>query len=108
MVISSSIMRGFRLEHLLKRLLERMNFYLIMEFVLLSKYHKENPYVFGTGHHTIQYEPRKAALCMFGGNLTGVALSGCQYYMIIQSLRKYYTFMVTLICMNFQQDQVIK
>jgi hypothetical protein len=72
-------MRGFRLEHLLKRLLDENEFLSDMEFVRLSKYHKENPYVFGTGAIIpFNMNQVKAALGMFGGNSNWRGLSGCQ------------------------------
>ncbi|MGB7392834.1 MAG: glucosidase [Pricia sp.] len=89
-----SIMRGFRLEHLLKRLLDEDEFLSDYGIRSLSKYHKEHPYVFKHhGHHMIQYEPGESRSGMFGGNSNWrgpiwIPLN----YMIVQSLRKYYKF----------------
>lgn len=89
-----AIMRGFRLEHLLKRLLDENEFLSDYGIRSLSKYHKENPYVFDHhGHHTISYESGESRSNMFGGNSNWRGPIWMPLnYMIVQSLRKYYTF----------------
>ena len=89
-----SIMRGFRLEHLLKRLLDEGEFLSDYGIRSLSKYHKKYPFVFQHhGHHQIQYEPGESRSNMFGGNSNWRGPIWMPLnYMIIQSLRKYYTF----------------
>lgn len=87
-----SIMRGFRLEHLLKRLLDENEFLSDYGIRSLSKFHKDHPFVFN-GLHQIQYEPGESRSGMFGGNSNWRGPIWMPLnYMIIQSLRKYYTF----------------
>ncbi|MGB6154203.1 MAG: glucosidase [Pricia sp.] len=89
-----SIMRGFRLEHLLKRLLDEDEFLSDYGIRSLSKYHKKHPFVFRHhGHHQIQYEPGESQSNMFGGNSNWRGPIWMPLnYMIVQSLRKYYTY----------------
>tara|TARA_R110000868_G_scaffold141147_6_gene357331 strand:- start:3426 stop:6047 length:2622 start_codon:yes stop_codon:yes gene_type:complete len=89
-----SIMRGFRLEHLLKRLLDEDEFLSDYGIRSLSKYHEKYPFVFQHhGRHQIQYESGESRSSMFGGNSNWRGPIWMPLnYMIIQSLRKYYTF----------------
>ena len=89
-----AIMRGFRLEHLLKRLLDEDEFLSDYGIRSLSKYHEKHPFVFQHhGHHQIQYEPGESRSNMFGGNSNWRGPIWMPLnYMIIQSLRKYYSF----------------
>lgn len=90
-----SILRTYRLEHLLKRLLDEEEF--LSEFGIrsLSRYHKDHPYVFENAgqKHVIQYEPAESGNYMFGGNSNWRGPIWFPInYLIIQSLKKFYEF----------------
>ncbi|MCJ7468282.1 MAG: hypothetical protein MUO53_16500 [Maribacter sp.] len=89
-----SIMRGFRLGHLLKRLFDEDEFLSDYGIRSLSKYHEKYPFVFQhNGHHQIQYEAGESRSNMFGGNSNWRGPIWLPLnYLIIQSLRKYYLF----------------
>ncbi|QCR21046.1 glucosidase [Pontibacter sp. SGAir0037] len=89
-----SIMRGYRLEHLLKRLLDESEFLSDFGIRSLSKYHLEHPFEFDHhGKHVIQYEPGESSSYMFGGNSNWRGPIWFPLnYLIIQSLRKYYSY----------------
>ena len=89
-----SIMRGFRLEHLLKRMLDEDEFLSEYGIRSLSKFHKKNPFIFEHhGLHKIKYEPGESMTNMFGGNSNWRGPIWFPLnYLIIQSLRKYYEY----------------
>ena len=89
-----SLLRGFRLEHLLKRLVDKAEFLSDYGIRSLSKYHEEHPFVFNhRGSHTIKYTPGESDTSMFGGNSNWRGPIWFPInYMIIQSLRKFYKY----------------
>ncbi|MDF9795713.1 hypothetical protein OKW21_000976 [Catalinimonas alkaloidigena] len=89
-----SVLRAYRLEQLLKRLLDEDEFLSDYGIRSLSKHHKENPFIFEHhGKHVIQYEAGESSSSMFGGNSNWRGPIWLPLnYLIIQSLRKYYKF----------------
>lgn len=90
-----SIMRGFRLEHLLKRLLDEAEFLSDFGIRSLSKSHKEKPYIFDYYgvKHIIEYEPGESRSHMFGGNSNWRGPIWFPLnYLIIKALKKYYKY----------------
>ncbi len=89
-----SIMRAYRLEHVLMRLLDENEFLSEYGIRSLSKYHKDNPFVFRhNGDHRIKYVPGESETRMFGGNSNWRGPIWLPInYMIIKSLKEYYKF----------------
>ena len=89
-----SLLRGFRLEHVLKKLLDENEFLSDYGIRSLSKYHEKNPFVFKHhGEHRIEYVPGESKTSMFGGNSNWRGPIWFPInYLIIQSLRKFYKF----------------
>ena len=89
-----SIMRAYRLEHVLIKLLDENEFLSPFGIRSLSKYHEKNPFVFNAhGEHRIQYTPGESKTAMFGGNSNWRGPIWFPLnYLIIQSLRKYYKY----------------
>lgn len=90
-----AIMIGDRLGHLLKRLLDEAEFLSDFGIRSLSKYYEENPFVFEykENEYRVQYEPGESTSDMFGGNSNWRGPIWLPLnYLIINSLRKYYTY----------------
>lgn len=90
-----AIMVGDRLEHLLKRLLDEAEFLSDYGIRSLSKYYQDKPFVFGYlgNEYRIQYEPGESSSSMFGGNSNWRGPIWLPInYLIINALRKYYTY----------------
>ncbi len=89
-----SIMRGFRLEHVMKKLLDENEFLSPYGIRSLSKYHKDNPFIFEHhGNHRISYVPGESDTDMFGGNSNWRGPIWFPLnYLIIRSLLKFYQY----------------
>ncbi len=89
-----SIMRAYRLEHVLKRMLDEKEFLSEYGIRSLSKSHEKEPFIFEHhGQHHIKYEPGESMTDMFGGNSNWRGPIWFPLnYLIIQSLRKYYEY----------------
>ncbi len=90
-----AIMRSFRLDHLLRRMLDEAEFLSDYGIRSLSKHYEKNPYVFEhyNGKHTIQYEAGESTSDMFGGNSNWRGPIWLPLnYLIIISLKKYYAY----------------
>jgi hypothetical protein len=90
-----AIMVGDRMEKLLKHLVDEASFLSDYGIRSLSKTHEADPYVFEYQgeRYNIQYEPGESSSSMFGGNSNWRGPIWLPLnYLIIHSLRKYYTY----------------
>ncbi|MCL4551189.1 MAG: glucosidase [Bacteroidetes bacterium] len=65
-----SLLRGHRLKRILKRMLDESEFLSDYGIRALSKFHKDNPYVFNDNGNvfSVNYEPAESETNLFGGN----------------------------------------
>lgn len=90
-----SLLRGHRMKCLLRRMLDETEFLSTYGIRALSKYHKENPYIFrhNGDAHTVGYQPAESDTYLFGGNSNWRGPIWFPVnYMIIESLVKFHHY----------------
>lgn len=87
-----SLLRGYRMRALLKRMLDPAEFLSDYGIRGLSKYHDKNPYAFGDGP-PLQYDPAEATTIIMGGNSNwrGPVWFPINY-LLIESLQKFHQY----------------
>jgi len=87
-----SLLRGYRMRALLKRMLDPMEFLSDYGVRGLSKYHDQNPYAFGDGP-PLRYAPAEATVIIMGGNSNwrGPVWFPINY-LLIESLQKFHQY----------------
>lgn len=90
-----SMLRGHRMSHLLRRMLDETEFLSDYGIRALSRYHKENPYVFvdNGNSFSVGYLPAESDSDFFGGNSNwrGPVWFPVNY-LLIESLHKFYAY----------------
>ncbi len=87
-----ALVRGHRLERLLKRMLDPAEFLSDYGVRSLSKYHADHAYVFHVDGiaHTVQYEPAESQTGLFGGNSNWRGpIWFPMNYLLIEALRQF-------------------
>ncbi len=99
-----SLLRGYRMKSLLKRMLDETEFLSDYGIRALSKAHEHDPYVFESQGHrlTVGYEPAESQSGMFGGNSNwrGPIWFPVNYLLIeaLQRFHHYYGDALTVEC----------
>ncbi len=90
-----ALVRGHRMKHLLKRMLDSTEFLADYGIRSLSKYHATHPYVLHVDgvDYTVQYDPAESRTELFGGNSNWRGPIWFPLnYLLIESLQKFYYF----------------
>ena len=90
-----SLMRGFRMKMMLKRLLDENEFLSDYGIRSLSKFHLQHPYQFNGDEQvqTVKYTPGESDNNIFGGNSNWRGPVWLPMnWLVIESLRRYYSF----------------
>lgn len=90
-----SLLRGYRLKRLLKRMLDETEFLSDYGIRSLSRIHEKEPYVFHVNGETftVNYQPAESETAMFGGNSNWRGpIWFPMNYMLITSLYKFHAY----------------
>jgi len=90
-----SIIRRDKLEKILSKLLSEEEFLSPYGIRALSKYHKENPFIYNHNgqEHRVDYEPAESRSGLFGGNSNWRGpIWFPMNYLLIESLKKYHDY----------------
>ncbi len=90
-----SLLRGHRMKKLLKRMLDESEFLSEYGVRALSRYHKDNPYVFHADGEafTVSYQPGESDSGLFGGNSNWRGPLWLPVnFLIIESLQKFHHY----------------
>ena len=84
-----------KLRRILDRLLDESEFLSAYGIWALSRYHKDNPYVFSVNGNVyrVDYEPAESSTGLFGGNSNWRGPIGMPVnLLLVQSLRRLYSY----------------
>lgn len=90
-----SLLRGYRMKKILKRMLDESEFLSDFGIRALSKYHDKNPYVFryNGNKYSVKYQPGESDSAMFGGNSNWRGPIWFPInYLILESLLKFHKY----------------
>jgi hypothetical protein len=90
-----SLLRGHRMKRILKRMLDESEFLSEYGVRAVSRYHKDNPYVFHANGQafTVEYTPGESNTGLFGGNSNWRGpVWFPMNYLIIESLQKFHHY----------------
>lgn len=90
-----ALLRGYRLQHVLKRMLDETEFLSDYGIRSLSKFHEHSPFELQIEgiKHGVSYVPGESNTVMFGGNSNWRGpIWFPMNYMLIESLKKYYKY----------------
>jgi len=90
-----SLLRGHRMKRLLKRMLDESEFLSPYGVRAISRYHRDNPYVFSTGGQdfTVRYTPAESDTNLFGGNSNWRGPIWFPVnYLLVESIRRFHNY----------------